>query len=81
MGETRKDAARGRLRTWSALGELGRTPTEYEIVTHAMNHTTTRPLPLEMGPDTPLPELLNALKGDTLATGEMMATYEAPEPQ
>ena len=52
MGETRKDAARGRLRTWSALGELGRTPTEYEIVTHAMNHTTTRPLPLEMGPDT-----------------------------
>ncbi|HKR89017.1 MAG TPA: YbhB/YbcL family Raf kinase inhibitor-like protein [Phenylobacterium sp.] len=36
---------------------------------------------IEMGPDTPLPELLNALKGCTLATGEMMATYEAPNPQ
>jgi len=33
---------------------------------------------LEMGPDTPLRELLNALKGHTLAKGEMMATYEAP---
>ncbi len=39
-------------RTWSALGELGRTPSEYEVVTHGMNHTSTRPLPLEMGPDT-----------------------------
>lgn len=36
---------------------------------------------IEMGPDTPLPELLNALKGHTIATGEMMATYEAPSPQ
>jgi len=34
----------GRLAPGSALGELGRAPTEYEIVTHAMNHTTTRPL-------------------------------------
>jgi len=50
--EMRKNSAKNRLHTWSALGELGRTPTEYEIVTHAMNHTTTRPLPLEMGPDT-----------------------------
>ncbi len=33
---------------------------------------------VEMGPDTPLWELLNALKGHTLAKGEMMATYEAP---
>jgi len=36
---------------------------------------------IEMGPETPLNELLNALKGRTLAKGEMMATYEAPEPQ
>ena len=34
---------------------------------------------IPMGPETPLPELLNALKGRTLASGEMMATYEAPE--
>lgn len=36
---------------------------------------------IEMGPDTPLDQLLNALKGHTLATGEMMATYEAPSRQ
>jgi Raf kinase inhibitor-like YbhB/YbcL family protein len=36
---------------------------------------------IEMGPDTPLKELLNALKGHTLAKGEMAATYEAPAPQ
>ena len=33
---------------------------------------------IPMSPDTPLPELLNALKGHTLAKGEMLATYEAP---
>lgn len=37
--------------------------------------------PIPMGPDTPLAELLNALKGHSLATGEMMATYEAPRRQ
>ena len=36
---------------------------------------------LEMGPDTSLKELLNALKGHTIAKGEMMATYEAPTQQ
>jgi Raf kinase inhibitor-like YbhB/YbcL family protein len=36
---------------------------------------------IAMGPDTPLKELLNALKGHTLAKGEMMATYEAPSRQ
>jgi Raf kinase inhibitor-like YbhB/YbcL family protein len=36
---------------------------------------------LAMGPDTPIEELLNALKGHTLAKGEMVATYEAPETQ
>jgi Raf kinase inhibitor-like YbhB/YbcL family protein len=36
---------------------------------------------IAMGPDTPLEELLNALKGHTIAKGEMMATYEAPNPQ
>lgn len=39
-----------RLRTWSAFGELGRRPTEYEILTHGMNHTIG-PTPLELGPD------------------------------
>jgi Raf kinase inhibitor-like YbhB/YbcL family protein len=34
---------------------------------------------LEMGPDTPLIDLVNALKAHTIADGEAMATYEAPE--
>jgi toluene monooxygenase system protein E len=41
-----------RLRTWSRLGNLGRVPTEYEIVTHGMNYTTTLQTPLEAGPHT-----------------------------
>jgi toluene monooxygenase system protein E len=36
------------LKTWSALGNLGRRPTEYEILTHNLNHTVDG---LEMGPD------------------------------
>ncbi|WP_182378911.1 toluene hydroxylase [Nocardioides sp. WS12] len=38
------------LKTWSAFGDLGRRPSEYEIVTHNLNHTTG-PAGLEMGPD------------------------------
>lgn len=38
------------LKTWSAFGSLGRRPSEYEIVTHKMNHTV-RETPLELGPD------------------------------
>ena len=41
---------RARKKTWSALGELGRRPNDYEIVTHNMNHTTGE-TPLEMGPN------------------------------
>jgi Methane/Phenol/Toluene Hydroxylase len=41
---------RGALKTWSAFGNLGRRPSEYEIVTHKMNHTLRDP-PLELGPD------------------------------
>ncbi|HYE44948.1 MAG TPA: YbhB/YbcL family Raf kinase inhibitor-like protein [Caulobacter sp.] len=33
---------------------------------------------LGMDPETPLEELVNALKRDTIAKGEMVATYEAP---
>jgi Raf kinase inhibitor-like YbhB/YbcL family protein len=36
---------------------------------------------LAMGPETSLQELLNALKGHTLAKGETTATYEAPRRQ
>jgi hypothetical protein len=40
-----------RSKTWSSLGNLGRKPTEYEVVTHNMNHTVTNATPLEMGPE------------------------------
>jgi Raf kinase inhibitor-like YbhB/YbcL family protein len=36
---------------------------------------------IDMGPDTPLNELLNVLKGHTIAKGELVATYEAPTQQ
>ena len=36
---------------------------------------------IPMDEDTPLKELLNALKANTIAKGEMMMTYEAPTPQ
>lgn len=35
--------------------------------------------PLEMGPETTLPELVNALKGLALASGELVATFEMPD--
>jgi hypothetical protein len=47
----------------------------YYIQVFALNDT------IEMGADTTLPELLNALKARTLATGEMVVTYEAPTAQ
>ena len=37
--------------------------------------------PLEMGANTPLEELVNALKAHTIAEGQMVATYEAPTAQ
>lgn len=46
---------RNRAKTWSSFGNLGRKPSEYEIVTHNMNHTYRADggEPLEMGPDAP----------------------------
>ena len=39
-----------KARTWSSFGNLGRKPSEYEVVTHHMNHTVGA-VPLEMGPE------------------------------
>ena len=36
---------------------------------------------IDMGPEDTLPDLVNALKARTLASGEMVATYEAPTQQ
>ena len=41
---------RARKKTWSALGDVTGKPSDYEIVTHGLNHTTGE-TPLEMGPD------------------------------
>src|ERR1017187_7032135 len=35
------------LKTWSAFGDLGRKPSDYEVVTHKLNHTMRDP-PLEL---------------------------------
>ncbi|MGH2578019.1 MAG: toluene hydroxylase, partial [Actinomycetota bacterium] len=45
-----------RLRTWSALGDLGRIPSEYEIVTHGLNYTfrPNRVSALESNPTAPM---------------------------
>ena len=45
-----------RLRTWSALGELGRVPSDYEIVTHGLNYTFRpgRASALESNPTAPM---------------------------
>ena len=39
-----------KLKTWTAFGDLGRRPTEYEILTHGLNHSM-RETPLELPPD------------------------------
>jgi len=46
---TARDRTR-KLKTWTAFGDLGRRPTEYEILTHGLNHTI-REIPLELPPD------------------------------
>jgi hypothetical protein len=50
LDTTNPEGPRRPLKTWSAFGNLGRRPSEYEVVTHHMNHTL-RDMPLELGPD------------------------------
>jgi len=40
-----------KLKTWTAFGDLGRRPTEYEILTHGLNHTMRGETPLELPAD------------------------------
>jgi toluene monooxygenase system protein E len=51
----REKIQRRGLRTWSSLGQLGRIPSEYEIVTHGLNYTTrpNRTAALESNPTSP----------------------------
>jgi hypothetical protein len=55
MTEAGPPRPKRRLKTWSSLGQLGRIPTEYEIVTHNLNYTTrpNRTSALESNPTTP----------------------------
>jgi toluene monooxygenase system protein E len=55
MTEAGSARPKRRLKTWSALGELRRIPSEYEIVTHRLNYTTrpNRVSALESNPTTP----------------------------
>ncbi|MCX9191051.1 toluene hydroxylase [Carbonactinospora thermoautotrophica] len=56
MTEVSTSRPQRRLKTWSALGNLRRLPTEYEIVTHGLNYTTRsgRKTALESNPTTPM---------------------------
>lgn len=50
MSEHPTATARSRgLKTWTAFGDLGRRPSEYEILTHGLNHTMGA-TPLELPP-------------------------------
>lgn len=60
---SRSRRRRRRTRTWSELGDLGRKPTVYEIVTHGMNHTMGE-TPLELGPDANGNEWLRTYRDD-----------------
>jgi toluene monooxygenase system protein E len=55
MTEAPPPRPKRRLKTWSSLGQLGRIPSEYEIVTHNLNYTTraNRTSALESNPTTP----------------------------
>lgn len=55
MTEARPPRPKRRLKTWSSLGQLGRIPSEYEVVTHSLNYTTrpNRTSALESNPTTP----------------------------
>jgi len=55
MTEASPPRPKRRLKTWSSLGQLGRIPSEYEIVTHDLNYTTrpNRTSALESNPTTP----------------------------
>ena len=55
MTEVGPPRPKRRLKTWSSLGELGRIPSEYEVVTHNLNYTTrpNRTSALESNPTTP----------------------------
>ena len=53
----------------------GHGPHRYHFQLFALD----KPLPME--PDTPLPELLNALKGNTIAKADLVGVYEAPPSQ
>jgi toluene monooxygenase system protein E len=55
MTGARPPRPKRRLKTWSSLGQLGRIPSEYEIVTHNLNYTTrpNRSSALESNPTTP----------------------------
>jgi toluene monooxygenase system protein E len=55
MTEASAARPKRKLKTWSALGDLRRIPSEYEIVTHGLNYTTrpNRTSALESNPTTP----------------------------
>ena len=77
MTSLQERRAAGR-KTWSRLGNLGRVPTEYEIVTHEMVHTA-KELPLEMGEDTFANQWMKQYRDDTGLTVHDWERFRDPD--
>lgn len=64
---------RGDYGWFGPMPPTGHGPHRYHFQLFALDEDLT------LGPDTPLNELLNALKAHTIAEGELVGTYEAPD--
>lgn len=67
--------SKGGLGYFGPRPPAGHGPHHYHFELFALDRMLT------MGPDTPLPELVNVLKGNTIAKCDLVATYEAPTAQ
>jgi toluene monooxygenase system protein E len=67
-----------RAKTWSSFGALGRKPSEYEIVTHAMNHTLGA-TPLEMSPDVHANRWLRKHRDGIALKGARLDAFRDPD--
>lgn len=77
MTSLQERRAAGR-KTWSRMGNLGRVPTEYEIVTHEMVHTA-KEQPLEMGEDTFANQWMKQYRDDTGLTVRNWEEFRDPD--
>lgn len=68
-----------RLKTWTAFGNLGRRPTEYEILTHGLNDYAAGDPPLELPPDALGNRWLREHRGGTSLTAADWNAFRDPD--